>query len=752
MHAAIDMQTGDPTAGRTEPAEEQQSLIDRNTGHQRILHIGEEAWNRPIHARFPLLWSSVFQIVVGIVLIMVCTSAIASAGVRHQPARSRGSKVSLNELAVASVSGHSIRGNITEYWQQVVSAEHSGPDLGPDNPTYIRDLTASQLRRTVTLVYRHTGEIELAFGSEAPADVTRTFFFAFVALDGCDMELVTSSTLTTTATQSTITSTTPTTSSATRASSTLTTSTASTITSSHTTSTRTSATFTSTTATAVFGIPLFAPPGELRWWHGLRELSRLKRATLYSVALLGLVLLLVLYWLCWACRAREETGQEMRDAMRMQALKWLVDSVKLQVDLESGVTFFLAGPSGKASQELPAWLPQKRAAPRDLPEGASAGSQGGLQQLIPELLPGALYCLDDGEAEIRRNAAEANAMLLQETLKLESDLPVEQMASAVICAMSDVGGQERSREVLLKCLGWADTLLDKCPARVVEPEVRGKFFEAAEKALLREEEEVASTALRFMAQLASTAETLRKGDDLVGHMCERLFDLMKKQQSLLTRRGELIIRLMCKRVDAKRFFATAAKTLETIEDPPFARNLVQVLNRGLLTGPETQKFRAQLRAESSGQVASASFPMILMKSWLCCPVSSLALSFWMNWYELAAQLATRLATMQRTEEIEEQLKHFVELLESPVFSDVRLQLLTRRRPALLRAVLRLAALLPQERALQRRLQVVETGLLLDRVTALRKPLMRQSCTAEAEELLASFDRVTVEHRWKDCIL
>lgn len=450
------------------------------------------------------------------------------------------------------------------------------------------------------------------------------------------------------------------------------------------------------------------------------------------------------------CRAGNE--QRSEDAMRMQALKWLVDSVKLQVDLESGVTFFLAGPSGKASQELPAWLPQKRAAPRDLPEGASAGSQGGLQQLIPELLPGALYCLDDGEAEIRRNAAEANAMLLQETLKLESDLPVEQMASAVICAMSDVGGQERSREVLLKCLGWADTLLDKCPARVVEPEVRGKFFEAAEKALLREEEEVASTALRFMAQLASTAETLRKGDDLVGHMCERLFDLMKKQQSLLTRRGELIIRLMCKRVDAKRFFATAAKTLETIEDPPFARNLVQVLNRGLLTGPETQKFRAQLRAESSGQVASASFPMILMKSWLCCPVSSLALSFWMNWYELAAQLATRLATMQRTEEIEEQLKHFVELLESPVFSDVRLQLLTRRRPALLRAVLRLAALLPQERALQRRLQVVETGLLLDRVTALRKPLMRQSCTAEAEELLASFDRVTVEHRWKDCIL
>ncbi|CAE7250585.1 vac14 [Symbiodinium pilosum] len=236
-----------------------------------------------------------------------------------------------------------------------------------------------------------------------------------------------------------------------------------------------------------------------------------------------------------------------------------------------------------------------------------------------------------------------------------------------------------------------------------------------------------------MAQLASVGEKLGKGDDLVGDMCQKLFDLMKRQQNLLTSIGELIIRLVCKRVDAKRFFATAAKTLETMEDKAFARHLVQVLNRGLLTGPETKKFRAQLRSEARGQVSSTSFPMVLMQSWLCCPVSSLVLSFWMNWYELAAELATRLATMPRTEEIEEQLKQFVELLESPVFSDVRLQLLDRRRPALLRAVLRLAALLPQEKALQSRLQVVETGLLLDRVMASRKPMPGRRRSAEARQ-------------------
>ncbi|CAJ1359736.1 unnamed protein product [Effrenium voratum] len=88
-----------------------------------------------------------------------------------------------------------------------------------------------------------------------------------------------------------------------------------------------------------------------------------------------------------------------------------------------------------------------------------------------------------------------------------------------------------------------------------------------------------------------------------------------------------------------------------------------------------------------------------------------------------------------------------------VFSDVRLQMLeVRHRSALLRAMLCLGALLPQEKALQGRLQVVETGLLLERVVAQRSDPAPGSCSQQAEELLAKFEEVCKLHRWKECVV
>jgi len=450
------------------------------------------------------------------------------------------------------------------------------------------------------------------------------------------------------------------------------------------------------------------------------------------------------------CRAGGE--QRSEDApVRFTALKWLLESVNLQVKLQ--VELIMPG-DGVSSRSL-----------RPRPVAA----EGGLQQLIPELLPGALYCLDDGEGTIQQDAIQANTRLRDALMILEGDqLPVEPIAHAVISAMFDVGGQERSKEVLLRCFSWAELLLERCPAKVVQPEVRDRLLGAALRALLRPEDEVASTALHFAANLTAMGEKLGdgEGEDLVGSMCHSLFRLMKEHPNLLARRGELIVRKICDGflnpgVSLQRFFATAANAINEEEDKAFARRLVQVLNRGLLTGPETKAFRAELQqevrqCEEKGKLRPE-LQMVLMEAWMVCPVSSLALSFWLNEFEFAAGLATRLATAPRTEEIEAQLKDFVELLESPVFSDVRLQMLgaLQHRSALLRAMLQLGALLPQEKCLQGRLRVLETRVLLDRaqVKGDAKPFFRLDCCQEAQELLERFDEVCEkDHRWKDCIL
>eukprot|EP00913_Durusdinium_trenchii_P033691 g31539.t1 len=75
-----------------------------------------------------------------------------------------------------------------------------------------------------------------------------------------------------------------------------------------------------------------------------------------------------------------------------------------------------------------------------------------------------------------------------------------------------------------------------------------------------------------------------------------------------------------------------------------------------------------------------------------------------------------------------------------------------REKALLRAMLQLGALLPKETGC--RLQVLEIGVLLDRVTAQGPASKAKSCSEEAKALLERFDEICEhkDHRWKDCIL
>lgn len=194
---------------------------------------------------------------------------------------------------------------------------------------------------------------------------------------------------------------------------------------------------------------------------------------------------------------------------------------------------------------------------------------------------------------------------------------------------------------------------------------------------------------------------------------------------------------------------------------------MRLLNRVLLTSRETRRLRARLRAEATASprpgaacaAGGGEVPPLLLKlllSWFHCPVSTLALCLWLHWFELAAEVAKRLAGVDFTPELRAQLGAFVELLESPIFVRVRLLLLEpKRRPSLLRAILGLVALLPQERALRARLAVVETGLLLDRLCppgGRPAPPPARPAPPGVLRLLARFDAVVDAHRWRDCIL
>lgn len=313
---------------------------------------------------------------------------------------------------------------------------------------------------------------------------------------------------------------------------------------------------------------------------------------------------------------------------------------------------------------------------------------------------------------------------------------------------------ERSKAVLMKCFEWAQILFDQCPERVLRSAVRNRLMEAALAALQRSEDEVALAALQLICDLmtpgqdrTSQVDSVNDGcvdmstsptrtEDLFTTTCHKLFSIIGSQEaSALAGRSELIVRRVCEGAHhastlvrrpegaADRFFTTAARAVSEEEDLAFSQRLVRVLNRVLLTSRETQAFRRRLREEAleaarPGDGSGGEVPkhlLDLLTSWFHCPVSTLGLCLWLHWFEMADVVTSRLARMELSPSMSQQLLDLDELLESPIFMRVRMQLLhSRQQPALLRAVIGLATLLPKQTALKARLEFVQTALMLER--------------------------------------
>ena len=209
---------------------------------------------------------------------------------------------------------------------------------------------------------------------------------------------------------------------------------------------------------------------------------------------------------------------------------------------------------------------------------------------------------------------------------------MDAIVGAVLGAMKEVGGQDRSPTVLLKCFGWAQLLLAQCPVKVLQSASRGRLLDAALAALKRPEQEVALAALQLIANLvapswrepegpssmvsaglatvgekasgASLASSLSsdsgEAEDLFSHVCGRVLRQLAEDGEALRSRGELVVRKFCEGVDAERFFTLAARAVTHEQDVGFARRLVRVLNRVLFTARETRALRARLRQDSPG--------------------------------------------------------------------------------------------------------------------------------------------------------
>ncbi|KAI0542431.1 vacuolar protein 14 C-terminal Fig4p binding-domain-containing protein [Xylaria digitata] len=239
-------------------------------------------------------------------------------------------------------------------------------------------------------------------------------------------------------------------------------------------------------------------------------------------------------------------------------------------------------------------------------------------------------------------------------------------------------------------LTWLIMLHRKAPRKIVA--FNDGTFPALLKTLSDPAEAVVKQDLRLLSQISRHSE-----DDYFSNFMVSLLQLFSTDRKLLEMRGNLIIRQLCMNLSPERIYRTLAETIEKEEDLEFASIMVQNLNNNLITAPELADLRKRLRnlETKDGQM----FFVALFRSWCYNAVATFSLCLLAQAYEAAYNLLQIFAELEMTVNILIQIDKLVQLIESPVFTYLRLQLLEPERyPYLYKCLYGLLMLLPQSSA------------------------------------------------------
>ncbi|GMT30694.1 hypothetical protein PFISCL1PPCAC_21991, partial [Pristionchus fissidentatus] len=153
-----------------------------------------------------------------------------------------------------------------------------------------------------------------------------------------------------------------------------------------------------------------------------------------------------------------------------------------------------------------------------------------------------------------------------------------------------------------------------------------------------------------------------------------LLQMMRDDRALLHDRGVIIIRQLCLLLSPSLIYRALCVLIAREKSLTFARQIVQLLNGVLLTATELFVLRDQLRRLEDEE--SRSLFSCLYRSWCIRPVSLLGLCLLSQNYAHAEKLVTHFSQVDITVDILVEIDKLVNLLESPILSFVRMDLLS----------------------------------------------------------------------------
>ncbi|RDD46982.1 Protein VAC14-like protein [Trichoplax sp. H2] len=239
-----------------------------------------------------------------------------------------------------------------------------------------------------------------------------------------------------------------------------------------------------------------------------------------------------------------------------------------------------------------------------------------------------------------------------------------------------------------------------------------------------------------------------KKDDYFMKFIAELTNEFQHDEQFIKDRGSVIIRQLCSLLNAEDVYMAFARTLLDADNTKFTVLMVRMLNTILMTAHELCSLRQKLNALRDEE--SYNLFRCLYYSWCHNPVATVSLCFLTQTYKHAFDLIEMFGNFDINVEFLAEIDRLVQLLESPGFTYLRLQLLEiEDNYYLVKALYGLLMLLPQVTAfttLRQRLEcvpVLQSSLRYQsREERKTKTITRESLPeTDFKDLLNHFDRV-----------
>lgn len=319
-----------------------------------------------------------------------------------------------------------------------------------------------------------------------------------------------------------------------------------------------------------------------------------------------------------------------------------------------------------------------------------------------------------------------------------------------------------SMQTRIAVLRWFLHLFTKIPSKIfihveeIFPRLLQTLSDPSDEVVLLDLEvlaEISSSSGTSKAlssqELSGDTTTLAAGSNgYFGKFMLSLLDLFQADPQLLEERGSFIIRQLCVLLNAEDIYRALAEILLGRSELRFAAHMVQTLNTILLTS--TELFELRNRLKDLGTQESCGLFCCLYRSWCHNPVATISLCLLTQNYEHTCSLLHLFSDLEVTVEFLTEIDKLVQLIESPIFTYLRLQLLdSPQQSYLVKSLYGLLMLLPQSEAfhtLRTRLACLPTGLLLQHDTARTVTDNSARSAIDFQELLDHFQKVQDSHK------